>query len=470
MALSIYDTLTRRQEEFAPLEPGVVKMYVCGPTVYADAHVGHAMAAIIFDMVRRYLMFRGYRVYYATNFTDVDDKIIRRAAETGQDPIVMAQEYADKYLHHLRDLNVLPADIYPKVTETMPEIIRVAEGLIERGYAYTLDGDVYFRVTKDDDYGKLSRRTLDEAVAGTRVAEDERKENVADFALWKSAKAGEPAWPSPWGAGRPGWHIECSAMVLEHLGETIDIHGGGNDLIFPHHENEIAQTESLTGKPMARVWMHNGMLQLSGEKMSKSLGNLITVDDFLAENSSDALRMLIFAGHYRKPVTFSDEALDGAKRSLERLRSALRPSSGTRTVGAEADALREATEHARAAFIAAMDDDFNTAGALAALFELVRAINVGRDAGVGGPFYEAAQRTLREVAGVLGLTLAGPKGAEARNDLAAKPFIELLVEVRGDMRAAKQWAAADKIRNQLKALGVLLEDTPQGTAWKFEGQ
>jgi cysteinyl-tRNA synthetase len=470
MALSIYNTLTRQQEEFRPLEPGVVKMYVCGPTVYADAHVGHAMAAIIFDMVRRYLMFRGYRVYYATNFTDVDDKIIRRANETGQDPIVMAQEYADKYLRHLRDLNVLPADIYPKVTETMAQIIGVIEGLGERGYAYTLDGDVYFRVTKDDDYGKLSRRTLDEAVAGTRVAEDERKENVADFALWKSAKPGEPAWPSPWGEGRPGWHIECSAMVLEHLGETIDIHGGGNDLIFPHHENEIAQTESLTGKPMASVWMHNGMLQLSGEKMSKSLGNLVTVDEFLADNSSDALRMLIFAGHYRKPVTFSDEALAGAKRSLDRLRSALRPSAGARTVGKEADALREATENARATFIEAMDDDFNTAGALAALFELVRAINVGRDGGVGGPFYEAAQRTLRELADVLGLTLAGPKGADARSDLAAKPFIDLLVEVRGDMRSAKQWAAADKIRNQLKELGVLLEDTPQGSVWKFEGQ
>jgi cysteinyl-tRNA synthetase len=455
MGLHIYNTLTRREEEFIPLEEGKVRIYVCGPTV--------------FDMVRRYLSYRGYTVRYVTNFTDVDDKIIRRANETGQNPIAMANHYSEKYLRHLDDLNVLPADVHPRVSTEMAEIIRIIQELGENGYAYELDGDVFFRVTRDDDYGKLSRRSLDEAMSGTRIGEDERKENVADFALWKSAKPGEPAWDSPWGPGRPGWHIECSAMCLHHLGETVDIHGGGNDLIFPHHENEIAQSESLTGKPFARYWMHNGMLQLSGEKMSKSLGNLITIDEFLKTHSADALRMLIFAGHYRKPVAFTAESINGAERSLARLRSGLRPTKGDKTTGAEADVVRQAAEDARSAFIAAMDADFNTSSALASLFELARAINTARDAGVGGPFYEAAQSTLRELADVLGLTLAEPT-IEAGSDMAAKPFIDLLVAVRGDLRAARQWALADKVREGLKELGVALEDTPEGTQWRFTGQ
>ncbi len=467
MALRIYNTLTRQEEEFKTIEEGKVRMYVCGPTVYANAHIGHAMAAIVFDMVRRYLIYKGYDVRYATNFTDVDDKIIRRANETKQDPIQMANFYSEEYLRHLRDLNVMPADVYPKVSEEMGEIIKVIQGLGEEGYAYPVDGDVYFRVTKDADYGKLSQRKLEEALSGTRVEEDTRKEHPGDFALWKSAKPGEPAWPSPWGPGRPGWHIECSAMCLHHLGEQIDIHGGGNDLIFPHHENEIAQSESLTGKRFASYWMHNGMLQLAGEKMSKSLGNLITIDDFLKKHSSDAFRMLIFSGHYRKPVVFNDETVEAAERALVRLRGGLRPSKGNKSTGEEADALREAAEKARASFIEVMDADFNTSSAQAAMFELVRAINTGREAGVTGPFYEAAQRTLRELGGVLGLTLEEP-ASEAVGDVAAKPFIDLLVEVRGDMRTAKQWAAADKIRNKLKELGVVMEDTPDGTSWRFE--
>jgi cysteinyl-tRNA synthetase len=466
MALRLYNTLTRTEEEFVPLEPGKVRMYVCGPTVYSDAHVGHAMAAIVFDMVRRYLVYRNYEVTYATNFTDVDDKIIKRANETGQNPVAMANSYAEAYLRQLDDLNVMPADIYPRVSGEIDEIIHFIQDLGEAGYAYELDGDVYFRVTKDDDYGKLSRRTLDEALSGTRVGEDARKENVADFALWKSAKPGEPSWPSPWGPGRPGWHIECSAMCRHHLGETIDIHGGGNDLIFPHHENEIAQSESLTGKPLARYWMHNGMLQLGGEKMSKSLGNLITIDDFLAKRSPDTLRLVIFSGHYRKPVVFNDETLDSAERSLARLRGALRPSTGTKTVGDEAETVRLAAENARAAFIAAMDADFNTSSALAAIYELVRAINSARNAGVAGPFFDAAQRTLVELTGVLGLALEGP-AEDARNDLAAKPFVELLVSVRADLRAAKQWALADKVRDGLRTLGVVLEDTPTGVQWRY---
>jgi len=466
MALRIYNTMSRQTEPFEPQDPSRVRMYVCGPTVYADAHIGHAMAAIVFDMVRRYLIYRGYRVHFVSNFTDVDDKIIRRANEQGRDPVALANHYAEEYLRHLGDLNVLPADVYPRVSQEMDWIIQMISGLSEEGYAYPLDGDVYFRVTNDEDYGKLSGRTLEKAVAGTRVEEDLRKENTGDFALWKGAKPGEPAWPSPWGPGRPGWHIECSAMCLHHLGETVDIHGGGNDLIFPHHENEIAQSESYTGKPFARYWMHNGMLVLAGEKMSKSLGNLITIDEFLAEHSADALRMVIFAGHYRKPVVFSAEVVEAAERSLDRLRGALRAASGGLTTGEAADALRVATEEARGRFITAMDDDFNTAGGIAALFELSKAINSARTAGVAGPFFHASQHTLRELAGVLGLRLEAPAAAPV--DVAATPFIDLLISTRADLRTAKQWALADKIRNELKTLGVVIEDTPEGAKWRFE--
>ena len=466
MTLRIYNTLTRQTEEFQTVEPGKVRMYVCGPTVYANAHIGHAMAAIVFDMVRRYLIYRGYQVRYVTNFTDVDDKIIRRANERGEDPIALANHYADEYLRHLNELNIMPADVYPKVSETMPEIIQMVQSLGEGGYAYQLASDVYFRVTKDEDYGKLSRRSLEEALSGTRVEEDQRKEHPGDFALWKGAKPGEPAWESPWGPGRPGWHIECSAMSLRHLGEQIDIHGGGNDLIFPHHENEIAQTESMTGKSFARYWMHNGMLQLAGEKMSKSLGNLITIDDFLNKHSSDALRILIYSGHYRKPVVYNDETLTAAQRVLTRLLTALRPGKGPKTTGEEVDTLREATENARANFITAMDDDFNTSTGMAAIFELVRAINSARDAGVSGPFFSAAQQTLRELTGVLGLTLTEESNeGTGRGDV--KPFVDLLVNIRTELRTAKQWALADKGRNGLKEQGIVIEDTPEGPVWRF---
>jgi cysteinyl-tRNA synthetase len=380
----------------------------------------------------------------------------------------LANHYAQEYLRHLADLNVLPADVYPRVSQEMDWILQMISGLEENGYAYRMDGDVYFRVTKDADYGKLSGRRLEQAVSGTRVEEDARKENVGDFALWKGAKPGEPSWSSPFGPGRPGWHIECSAMCLHHLGETVDIHGGGNDLIFPHHENEIAQSESYSDKPFARYWMHNGMLQLAGEKMSKSLGNLIKIDEFLKSHSADAFRLLIFTGHYRKPVVFNDETVQSAERSLARLRGALRPSPGTVSTGETVDALREATENARVAFETAMDDDFNTSGAIAALFELSKAINTARTAGVAGPFYDAAQHTLRELGGVLGLTLQEPAAAEAAGDLAARPFIDLLVAVRGDLRAAKQWALSDKIRNDLKGMGIVIEDTPEGAKWRFE--
>ncbi|MCY3658854.1 MAG: cysteine--tRNA ligase, partial [Caldilineaceae bacterium] len=294
MALRVFNSLGREIQPFQPLEEGCVRMYVCGPTVYADAHIGHAMSAIVFDMIRRYLEYLGYEVTYVTNFTDVDDKIIDRARETEQDPFELAEHYTNRYLEHLGDLNVKEATEYTRVTTEMPNIISDIHELGEAGYAYELNGSVYFRVLRDEDYGKLSQRRLEDARAGTRVEEDLDKEDPADFALWKAAQPGEPFWESPWGHGRPGWHIECTSMCRHHLGDTIDIHGGGNDLVFPHHENEIAQSESLTGQPFANYWMHNGMMQLAGTKMSKSLGNLITIAEFLEDHSPDALRMVVF--------------------------------------------------------------------------------------------------------------------------------------------------------------------------------
>jgi cysteinyl-tRNA synthetase len=463
--LRIYNTLTRRKEDFQTIEPNKVRMYVCGVTVYSDAHVGHAMSALVFDIVRRYLIYRGYEVKFVMNFTDVDDKIIARAKQTGEDPNQLAQRFIDSYARNLRDLNVLPATSNPRATQTMDKIIQMVQGLIEKGFAYAPgNGDVYFRVAKDPDYGKLSGRKLEEMQAGARIEVGEQKEHPMDFALWKAAKPGEPAWDSPWGKGRPGWHIECSAMNLAELGEQIDIHGGGNDLIFPHHENEIAQSESFNGKPFARYWMHNGMLQLGGEKMSKSLGNLITIDEFLQKHDADAMRMLVLTGSYRAPLAFTDEAIESAEKGLDRLRSGLRPASpsakgfpagSAAELASQADAIRQSFE-------SAMDDDFNTAGALAALFELVKAVNTARDAGATNEQLRPAQATLRQLADVLGLRLAEKKGSGD-----ADKFIDLLVEVRAEARRQKLWQFSDLIRDKLKELGVTIEDTKDGTTWRW---
>lgn len=465
--IRLYNTLTRQTEPFEPLTPGQVTMYVCGPTVYSDAHVGHAMSALVFDIIRRYLEFRGFAVRHAMNYTDVDDKIIRRANETGEDPFALAQRYVNAFARQLEQLNVQPPHATPRVTETINEIIALIAGLIEKGYAYTADGDVYFRVEKDDDYGKLSNRRLADMQAGARIAIGEAKQHPMDFALWKAAKPGEPFWDSPWGPGRPGWHIECSAMSLYHLGEQIDIHGGGNDLIFPHHENEIAQTESYTGKPFARYWVHNGMLQLGGEKMSKSLGNLVTIDDFLANHPADAMRMLVLNGNYRSPLMFTDETVASAERALDRLRGALQPAQPGAT-GAPADLLTTLAEQAtttRAAFIRHMDDDFNTAGALAGIFDLVRIINQARSAGATDSELAPAQATLRELTGVLGLTLADTKTVAT----AAAPIIELLITTRADLRAHKLWPLSDFVRDELTALGVTIEDHKGGATWQLTG-
>lgn len=465
MSLRVYNTLTRRKEDFKTLKPGVVSMYVCGPTVYDKAHIGHAMSSLVFDIIRRYLEYKGYRVIHIMNYTDVDDKIIQRSTQLGMDPIALAEQYASEYDQHLKELNILPATVNPRATQEMDQIIRMVQALKEKNYAYEVEGDVYFRVEKFDQYGKLSGRRLDDLQAGARVDVDERKENPLDFALWKAAKPGEPAWKSPWSMGRPGWHIECSAMNLTHLGEQIDIHGGGNDLIFPHHENEIAQTESVTGMRFANYWIHNGMLQLLGEKMSKSLGNLVTIEEFLLSYDADALRMMVLNSSYRGPLSYNEEIVLQAERALDRLRSALRPAQPSGAVVDEqtAQGLGEQVEAAQSGFLASMDDDFNTAGALGHLFDLVRAINQAKDAGVDEQSLSSAQGKLTELAGVLGLRLESSETRESQAD----PYIDLLVEVRQELRKQKLWALSDMVRDRLSALNVQVEDGKDGSTWRW---
>jgi cysteinyl-tRNA synthetase len=466
MTLKIYNTLTHKKEEFETLEPGVVKMYVCGPTVYSNAHVGHAMSAMVFDIIRRYLEYRGYEMRYLLNFTDVDDKIIARSNEQGADPFQLAEGYIREYEQNLSDLNIKPATFNPRATQEIDQIITMIAGLIEKSYAYPVDGDVYFRVTKDKDYGKLSGRKIEDMQAGSRIVVDERKEHPMDFALWKASRPGEPSWESPWGQGRPGWHIECSAMNLHHHGEQIDIHGGGNDLVFPHHENEIAQTESLTGKSFARYWVHNGMLQLGGEKMAKSTGNLVTIEEFLNKYSADTLRFTILNANYRGPLTFTDEVLSQSDKALARLSSAFRPAlPGTK--GATPDVLNtlaNQVEELQNSFIKNMDDDFNSAGALGSMFDLVRVINQARTSGASDAELQPAQEKLREFTNVFGLLLPEAKGTDSQADA----FIDLLLELRSSLRNDKLWTYSDLIRDHLKELGVTLEDSKDGTTWRWD--
>jgi len=452
--MKLYNTLSGQVEEFVPAEDNLVKMYVCGVTPYSATHVGHALSYVVFDTLRRYLEHKGYEVRHIQNFTDIDDKIIQRAQESGVSEDELVEEFIGDYFHTMDALNIQRASEYPRATREIPRIIDAIAGLIDRGHAYPAAGDVYFRVTSKDDYGKLSHRTLDSMIAGARIQVDENKEHPMDFVLWKGAKPGEPSWESPWGPGRPGWHIECTAMSLEYLGEQLDIHGGGQDLVFPHHENEIAQSECYTGaKPFSRYWMHNGLLQLGSDKMSKSLGNLVSVVDALERYSPDAMRLYFLSSHYRSPLAYSDEGAAAVERSLERVRRALVPGNGS---GPEVDA-----EVHRTRFAAAMDDDLNTPQAVAALFDLARDINRGRDAGQS---IGSGQDALRELGGVLGLTFEDRSSPE--DSLAAAPFIELLVSVRAELRAARQFALADQIRDGLAEQGVTLEDGPQGTQWQ----
>jgi len=454
--MKVFNTLSGRKEEFRP-KGETVTMYVCGVTVYDDCHIGHAMSYVAFDVVRRYLEFRGYKVKHVQNFTDIDDKIINRAQKLGVSSQDLAEKHIAEYFKDMDALNIRRAHVYPKATEEVPKIIEVVQGLIAKGQAYEAGGSVYFRVKTFPGYGKLSHQDVNEMKFSGGVEELD-KEDPLDFALWKAAKPGEPSWSSPWGEGRPGWHIECSAMSLKYLGEGLDIHGGGQDLIFPHHENEITQSEAFTGVvPFARYWMHNGLLQLAGDKMSKSLGNLITVKQALERYSPDAIRLFILGSHYRSPLTFGVEILQAAEAGLERLRQAAKKDTGEMGSKGALDG-----GPYRSKFIESMDDDFNAAQAVAVLFDLARAINRAREEKQD---VSQARRTLVELAGVLGFTLV----ELSRPMLAAEPFIELLISIRNDLRQAKQWQLADKVRDQLAASGIALEDMPRGTVWKRIG-
>jgi cysteinyl-tRNA synthetase len=471
--MKVYNTLSGKKEEFIPTGD-TVKMYVCGVTPYSECHIGHAMSYILFDVIRRYLECRGYKVKYVQNFTDIDDKLIARSNQTGTPVKELAGGFIEEYFKDMDALNVRRVDVYPRATEEIPKIIEVISGLIDKGHAYAVGGDVYFRVHSFSDYGKLSHRKLDDMIS--EPTEGVEKEDPMDFTLWKGAKPGEPQWDSPWGPGRPGWHIECSVMSLKYLGETLDIHGGGRDLIFPHHENEIAQSEAFTGvKPFVKYWMHNGLLQLGEEKMSKSLGNLITVKEALEQYSPDAIRLFILSSHYRSPLTCSDEGWESAERGAERLRTAACREGGTKPSEMDVDGYRQR-------FIDAMDDDFNTAQGLAALFDLARDINRAAE-----DVYEVgeAQATLKELAtGILGLTLeerdvlidpapiielAGSLDIELPGEAQpAQFYIELLIQKRNEARKEKAWELADSIRNGLAELGITLEDTAKGTAWRYK--
>ena len=456
--LKIHNSLTGRKEPFEPLEPGQVRIYVCGMTVYDYCHLGHARALVVFDAVVRYLRWLGYQVTYVRNITDIDDKIIQRAAENGEPMEQLTERFIQAMHEDCEALGVAPPDHEPRATERLSGMIDLIQSLLDRGHAYVADnGDVYFSVASFPDYGKLSGRRVEELRAGARIEPGEAKVDAVDFVLWKAAKEGEPAWPSPWGEGRPGWHIECSAMSRELLGTPFDIHGGGLDLQFPHHENEIAQSECACGEPFVRYWMHNGHVRINDEKMAKSLGNFFTVRDILGQHPAEVVRLFLLSSHYRSPLNYTLEALEEASGGLERLYTALRGLPEAEPSGAA---------QARERFREAMDDDFNTREALAVLFELARAVNRRRESGDTAEAAALAAE-LRELGGVLGLLQQDPEAflrGGAGDDEAAE--IEALIEQRAQARRAKDFAEADRIRDELHARGILLEDTPEGTKWR----
>ena len=463
--MRVYNTLTRKKEELVPVTPGEVKIYACGPTVYNFIHIGNARPLCVFDTLRRYLEFRGYKVRFVQNFTDIDDKIIRRANEEGTDYKTVSETYIREFWTDAKGLNFREATVHPKATENIDEIISIISTLIEKGYAYAVEnGDVYFSPGKFTEYGKLSHQPLEDLEAGARINIGELKKEPMDFALWKGAKPGEPAWDAPWGKGRPGWHIECSAMARRYLGETIDIHCGGQDLIFPHHENEIAQSECCNGVPFAHYWMHNGYINVDNVKMSKSLGNFFTVRDVAEKYGYEPIRYLMLSSHYRSPINYSVDIIEQCRASLERLYTcrdsidfALQSAGDTEPENA-AD-IRKQLESRKAQFIAAMDDDLNTADGLAAVFELVRDINVSvLPSGSKALLEEAAALFDTLATDVLGLVY-NRKKETLEADIAAR------IEARQAARAAKNWAEADRIRDELKAEGIVLEDTPQGVKW-----
>ena len=465
--MKVYNTLTRQKEELVPITPGEIKMYACGPTVYNYIHIGNARPLCIFDILRRYLEYRGYKVKFVQNFTDIDDKIIKRANEEGVKFSEVSEKYIDEFWKDAKGLNVRQANVHPKATENIDNIINIISTLIDKGYAYEAQGDVYFSPKNFDGYGKLSHQPLEELEAGARIMVGEVKREPMDFAVWKAAKPGEPSWDSPWGKGRPGWHIECSAMVCRYLGETIDIHCGGQDLIFPHHENEIAQSECFTGKSFANYWMHNGYINVDNVKMSKSLGNFFTVRDVAEKYGYEPIRYLLISSQYRSPINYSAEIIEQCSAALNRLYTCRDSIDFELKNAADAahdgdDAVIEGFSKYREQFIAAMDDDLNTADAIAAIFELVRDINtnvVGK--GSSKKLCEAAVGIFDELTDVLGLVY-NRKTEELDDD------IEKLIEARTQARKDKNWAEADRIRDELKARGIVLEDTAQGVKWHRE--
>jgi len=462
--VKVYNTLTRSKEDLVPLTPGEIRMYSCGVTVYDISHVGHARMMVVFDVISRYLRFAGYRVTFVRNFTDIDDKIIRRANQEGVDAGEISERYIAAFRDDIAALGVQAPEVEPKATRHVAEMIALIERLVAGGYAYVVDGDVYFEIRRFPPYGRLSGKNLEELLVGARVEVDERKRDPRDFALWKSAKPGEPSWPSPWGPGRPGWHIECSAMAMKHLGTPIDIHGGGDDLIFPHHECEIAQSEAATGKPFARYWLHNGMINMGAEKMSKSLGNTLWIREILKHHDADAVRLWILGTHYRNPLEFAEERLAEAGRALERLWGpVLEAKKYAETAGA--DALPRDLAAYREDFVAAMDDDFNTPQALGVLFEMARALN--RRDGRSAQDFVRGTRELATMLAALGFREPTPARADMPRELSEQ--VRSLIRERAAARASRDWSRADQLRAELARLEVTVKDTPQGTDWEWKG-
>jgi cysteinyl-tRNA synthetase len=469
MGIRIHNTLTGMKEDFVPLTDGRVGIYFCGMTVQERPHIGHMRASMVFDVFRRYFEYKGYEVMLIQNITDVDDKVIEKARERATDYRRVAEEYADEYLFASDALGIKRSTFFPRATQHIQEIILLIEKLFEKGIAYEIDGDVYYEVSKFKDYGKLSKKKLEDLISGARIAVDERKRSPADFALWKASREGEPWWESPWGRGRPGWHIECSAMSMHYLGETFDIHGGGADLIFPHHENEIAQSEAVTGKPFARYWMHNEWVTLGGEKMSKSTGHFIPITEVLKTREGDIIRLYLLSTHYRSQIDYSDERLASAESALERLANALSLEGdegeiSTSSLSPQEVEVLNGISGSREEFERAMDDDFNTSRALSVLFDLARLVNRCDRESMDRRLITLGQKSLRDLGRVLGLFEMGA-GAESSDDL-VDPLLESIIGIRQSLRDEKNFKAADLIRERLEQLGVRLEDKPDGTVWK----
>ena len=462
--MKIYNTLTRQKEELKTIEEGVVRIYACGPTVYNRIHIGNARPLCVFDVLRRYLEWRGWDVRFVQNFTDIDDKIIRRANEEGVPYTVISQRYIEEFWKDAQGLNVREATVHPRATENIDEIIAIISGLIEKGYAYAAEnGDVYFRTKRFEEYGKLSHQPLEDLESGARIEVSDLKEDAMDFALWKAAKPGEPSWPSPWSDGRPGWHIECSAMARRYLGETIDIHCGGQDLIFPHHENEIAQSECCNGVPFAHYWMHNGYINVDNKKMSKSLGNFFTVRDVAEKYGYEPIRFFLISSSYRSPINYNAEIIEQGTSALDRLYNCrdnlqFTLENAPQTASADESGTLSLFEKRKQQFIDAMEDDLNTADAIAALFELVRDINVAASNAPSRALCEKAMGIFEELCGVLGLLYSRKKEMLDTD-------IEAMIAARTEARKQKNWAESDRIRDELKAMGIVLEDTPQGVKW-----